>query len=97
MSQSTYYVGVPIAIQADLTDAAGNLFSLASVSASFGSPGGGPAHVVAMTSSETGVYTCTITPTATGTLNLTVAGYDEDSTLQVVGVCREIVSPVPYV
>lgn len=97
MSQQTFYAGVPISVQANLTNAAGSAYDPSSVSCSFGSPGGGPAHVVAMTSSETGVYTCQITPTATGTLTVTVAGYDGSGNLEVVGVCRETVSPVPYV
>jgi hypothetical protein len=97
MSQTQLWAGVPVQIQAVITDSAGNPYSLASCSASYGSPGGGPPAVVALATSETGTYTGTITPTATGTLTVTVAGYDSESTLQVVGVCREIVSPVPYV
>ena len=61
--------------------------------------GSGPPSVVALSTSETGTYTGSVTPNAygQGTFTVTVRGFDSEGNLQVVGVCREIVTPVPSV
>jgi hypothetical protein len=93
----TYYAGVPITVSVSIVDAGGDPYDLASVSASFGFIGSGPPSVVAMASSQTGVYTAVVTPSeyGQGTFTVTVRGFDDDGNLQAVGVCRVIVTPVP--
>jgi len=79
------YVGVPVQISATITNAAGNLYSLSTVSASYGSVGAGPPQVIAMTEASTGVYTATVTPKAQTVFSVWVYGYDSVPSLQVVG------------
>jgi len=96
MSQD-YYAGVPALITVNITNAEGAAFDLNTVSASYGNNGGGVPHIVAMTSSETGTYTATITPPAQGTLNVWVYGYDSTPTLQVVGRLQVLVLGTPAI
>ncbi len=84
------YAGVPVTVTVAIVNAAGAAYDLASVSATYGFIGSGPPSVVALTSSETGIYTATITtsPYHQGTLTVRVSGYDAEGNLQAVGVCQ---------
>lgn len=90
MSQTQFWSGVPIQITATVVTAAGAPYSLAGVSASYGFPGGGPASVIALTETSTGIYQGTITTSAyqSGNLIVRVSGVDSDNTLQAVGQCQ---------
>ena len=96
MSQSTYYAGVPVAVSVSITNAAGNPYSLSSVSCSYGFIGSGPPKIAAMTEGATGTNSVSVTPAHPGTFTVTVRGYDGSGNLEVVGQCQEIISPAAW-
>ena len=96
MSQDTLYVGVPATLACSVTNAAGAAFSPASVSAQYGYIGSGPPKIAALTSSETGTFSCQITPAAQGTLTTKITGYDSDGNVLVIGQCQYIISPAAW-
>ncbi len=76
-------------VEASIVNAAGQAYSLSSVSAMYGIGGQGAPGVVALAEGETtGTYTGVFTPSGAGTLVVTVKGFDSTPTLQAVAVCR---------